>query len=220
MSSSCVPPKNCVVHDPDPGSHDNDDSRSECGSLCTCTSSSMTSIATSVSRDPRGSSVSLASPAVSSAPNGTPASPQAQETSDNPFIVVFVPSQMLSGRHGCGTCGTCYGEAAMKTALRVILRTACEFCPWVAGFVIIYYTFYWWGLGSGFSAFLIMMGTHALIRFIRARSSSKCLFKCSRRDNADVPNVRYLLGHSFLLGSVYPVKRCSEWFSVHCLLFP
>lgn len=188
MSSSCVPPKNCVVHDPDPGSHDNDDSRSECGSLCTCTSSSMTSIATSVSRDPRGSSASLDNPAVSSAPSGTSATPQAQETSDNPFIVVFVPSQMLSGRQGCGTCGTCYGEAAMKTALRVILRTSCEFCPWVAGFVIIYYTFYWWGLGSGFSAFLLMMGTHALIRFIRARSSSKCLLKCSRGDDADAPN--------------------------------
>ncbi|XP_042863511.1 uncharacterized protein LOC122247884 isoform X2 [Penaeus japonicus] len=191
MSSSCVPPKNCVVHDPDPGSHshDNDDSRSECGSLCTCTSSSMTSIATSVSRDPRGSSISLANPAAASpAPNSTSASAQTQETSENPFIVVFVPPQMLSSRRGCGTCGTCYGETAMKTALRVVLRTTCEFFPWVAGFVAIYYTFYWWGLGSGFSAFLFMMGTHALIRFIRARSSSECLSKCSRRDVADAPN--------------------------------
>lgn len=217
MSSSCVPPKNCVVHDPDPGSHDNDDSRSECGSLCTCTSSSMTSIATSVSRDPRGSSASLDNPAVSSAPSGTSATPQAQETSDNPFIVVFVPSQMLSGRQGCGTCGTCYGEAAMKTALRVILRTSCEFCPWVAGFVIIYYTFYWWGLGSGFSAFLLMMGTHALIRFIRARSSSKCLLKCSRRDDADAPNVRYSLGYSFLL-KVFILLKDSLGFSVQCFI--
>lgn len=93
----------------------------------------------------------------------------------------------------------------MKTALRVVLRTTCEFFPWVAGFVAIYYTFYWWGLGSGFSAFLFMMGTHALIRFIRARSSSECLSKCSRRDVADAPNV-----------SLY-IDWCLSFWQIYCM---
>lgn len=198
MSSSCVPTKSsCVMHDPDPGSHAlNDhgsDTDSECGSLCTCTSSSMSSIATSVANcnHPNGrcsrlagSSVSLSQPQTqqqsatgggtlptsTGATNG--ATGQATNANGNPYFVVFVPPTMLPGRDE--DCGNYRGQSAVQTALKAYFITACEFCPWVAGFILIYYAFYWWGIGPGFSAFLFTMGSHALIRFLRARGEWGC----------------------------------------------
>ncbi|XP_071526040.1 uncharacterized protein [Panulirus ornatus] len=186
MSSSCVPPKGCVVHnpdpysqDPDPHRHDDcDDSGSECGSLCTCTSSSMTSLATSMgSREAialgrnSASSMYLAAPPAAP-PAGTQVATQTADSSGSPYFVVFVSPQM-SGREGNG-CGNCQQRQTVQAALKSSLRTACDFCPWIAGFVIIYYSFYWWGLGPGFSAFLCVVGAHAIVRFFKARGVLHC----------------------------------------------
>ncbi|XP_042219877.1 uncharacterized protein LOC121864774 [Homarus americanus] len=193
MSSSCVPPKGCVVHNHDSYNYDDhDDSSSECGSLCTCTSSSMTSLTSStVSRDPSRlgqnseSSVSLAMPstatltathtATRTATNTTTqtATQTTDSSSGNPYIVVFVPPQMVPGRIRT-SCGNCQNHKALQEALRTSLMRACDFFPWVAGFVIIYYSFYWWGLGSGFSAILFTVGAHAIIRFVKTRGVLEC----------------------------------------------
>ncbi|KAK3874740.1 hypothetical protein Pcinc_020337 [Petrolisthes cinctipes] len=51
MSSSCVPPKTpCVLHAPAEENNDSDEGgSSECGSLCTCTSGSLSSLTAPVS---------------------------------------------------------------------------------------------------------------------------------------------------------------------------
>ncbi|KAK7086984.1 hypothetical protein SK128_006495 [Halocaridina rubra] len=195
MSSSCVPPKSsCVVHNPDPDGPEDDrgnDTDSECGSLCTCSSGSMTSIATSVStsnphhsRRLAGSSASLSQ----SLPHQhRPSSGNASETNGNPYFVVFVPPALVPGRRrNCGNC-PCFGT--LGKVLRAYILTACEFCPWVAGFVLIYYAFYWWGIGPGFTAFLFMMGSHALLRFLKARGEPDCtLRRLQESRNAEEEN--------------------------------
>lgn len=63
----------------------------------------------------------------------------------------------------------------LASSLRHFLLTMSEFFPWVAGFVVIYYSYCWWGMGSGFSAFLFMIGAHAVIRLIKTRGVLSCV---------------------------------------------
>ena len=53
--------------------------------------------------------------------------------------------------------------------------TFSEFFPWVAGFIIIYYSYSWWGMASGFSAFLFMIGAHAFLRLVKTRGVLACV---------------------------------------------
>lgn len=218
MSSSCVPPKGgCTVHssytfDPDPcrtDDPDGDDSSSECGSLCTCTSSSMTSLATSIgNRDPnRLGHNSASSASLAAAPQQQPAAAPttgtqaATQTTDNPYIVVFVPPQMMSGSR----CGNCQSQTTFQSMLRLSILRVCEFCPWLLGFVVIYYSFHWWGLGPAFSAFLFMVGAHAIIRFFKARgvlNYASCRMSQMQREN-DSPVSVIATTNSVLMSPVY-----------------
>lgn len=66
-------------------------------------------------------------------------------------------------------------------SLRHFLLTMSEFFPWLAGFVIIYYSYCWWGMGFGFSAFLFMIGAHAIIRLVKTRGVLSCVPYSSRQ---------------------------------------
>ena len=170
MSSSCLPPRNCVVHNPDPSGHDDhSDTSSECGSLCTCTSGSMASIATigSNNRVPdrlgqEGECAALVSPLP-----GTPVVPQAEDNATNGYLLVRVPQRVI--------CCRKLKSFGFTASLRHFLLTSCEFFPWLAGFVIIYYSYRWWGMASGFSAFLFMIGAHAFLRLIKTRGVLGCV---------------------------------------------
>ncbi|XP_076064395.1 uncharacterized protein LOC143038751 [Oratosquilla oratoria] len=79
-----------------------------------------------------------------------------------PFIALYMPrTGRLGGRrHG-----------VTKAFIRALSLTFFELMPWMMGLVAIYYAFKMWGLGPGFSAFLLMMGIHACLRWRKAQSS-------------------------------------------------
>ncbi|KAG0719601.1 hypothetical protein GWK47_007209 [Chionoecetes opilio] len=172
MSSSCVPPKNCVVHDPDPSGHDDhSDTSSECGSLCTCTSGSLASIATignNNNRVPDRLGQDGESAALVPSSTGTQVVPQAAvEDEDHSYFAVRVPHRVV--------CCRKLKTPAVATSLKRLLLTTIEFFPVLAGFMIIYYSYYWWGMASGFSAFFFMVGAHAVLRLIRTRGVLSCI---------------------------------------------
>ncbi|KAK8745906.1 hypothetical protein OTU49_000085 [Cherax quadricarinatus] len=183
MSSSFVLPKSSVGstanhnnHRPDRyGSDDNGDTVSDCGSLCTCTSSSLTSLDTcAANRDPNRLDHNIVS-SVSQAeqqPTGTQVSRVTTDNSNNSYFVVFVPPQMVSGRR-LDICGNCQDMKILESLWLSLLKI-CEICLWVASFLIIYYSFQWWGLGPGFSAFLFMIGAHAFIRLMKTQGALQC----------------------------------------------
>lgn len=170
MSSSCVPPKNCVIHDSDLSGHDDQsDASSECGSLCSCESGSIASLAT-INRAPeRDNSTLVAPPAM---PQAVPQTPGVE--GDSGYFPVRVPQRATSESER-SRCGGCQRTHLVAASLRHFLLTISEFFPWVAGFVIIYYSYCWWGMGSGFSAFLFMIGAHAVIRLVKTRGVLSCV---------------------------------------------
>ncbi|KAK8407334.1 hypothetical protein O3P69_002102 [Scylla paramamosain] len=170
MSSSCVPPKNCVVHNPDPSGHDDhSDTSSECGSLCSCTSGSMTSLATisSNSRVPDRAAQESECAALVTPTHVDQVVPQSQEEEENNRYFLVRASQRA--------CCRKLRNPACTSSLRHFLVTSSEFFPWVAGFVIIYYSYCWWGMASGFSAFLFMIGAHAFLRLVKTRGVLGCV---------------------------------------------
>lgn len=199
MSSSCVPPKNCVIHDPDPSGHDDhSDTSSDCGSLCTCTSTSMASIAT-IDRTPERDSSSLVAP-----PSTYQIVPQTPEVRRDPrYDAVRVPQRTASRRERSRCSSTCQRSHALADSLRHFLLSMSEFLPWVAGFVVIYYSYCWWGMGSGFTAFLFMIGAHAVIRLIKTRGALGCVPYSQTHVESSSPSVSTHL-------SCWP-RRCCAW---------
>lgn len=181
MASSCVPPKSCVVHDPDPSGHDDhSDTSSECGSLCTCTSGSMASIATigSNNRVPDRQGQDGESEALVAPLTDTQVVPQMEEEDeDNRYFVVRVPQRVVCCRE--------LRSLPVTASLRHFLLTSSEFFPWLAGFVVIYYSYCWWGMASGFSAFLFMIGAHAVLRLVRTRGVLACVPFSSQTQDSD-----------------------------------
>lgn len=135
-------------------------------------------------RQQRAVNAATPAPAVAAA---AAAADQPAGASGSSYFVVFVPPTMLPGQSS-NNCGNCQGHSNLNLTMKTSLITALEFCPWIAGIVFIYYAFYLWGIGPGFSAFLFVMGTHAFIRFLRTTGPTKCgLFKLNRVDENDPP---------------------------------
>lgn len=196
MSSSCVPPKNCAVHDPDVSTHDDhSDTSSECGSLCSCESGSTASLST-IDRAPvRNTATQEAPPAV---PQAVPQTTGVEGNAG--YFPVRVPQRATSGRER-RRCGGCQRTRLLAASLRHFLLTMSEFFPWVAGFVIIYYSYCWWGMGSGFSAFLFMIGAHAVIRLVKTRGVLSCVpYKSQPHVEGD---------HSSSVSMPRPARRCA-----------
>ncbi|KAK4304537.1 hypothetical protein Pmani_023514 [Petrolisthes manimaculis] len=89
---------------------------------------------------------------------------------------MLVPSQLRDRTSRCGA-SCLHRTHSLQSALRLSLLTLLEFTPWLVGCVIIYYVYCWWGIGSSFSVFLLIMGAHAIMRFLRTRGA---LPHCSR----------------------------------------
>ncbi|XP_064114800.1 uncharacterized protein LOC135221011 [Macrobrachium nipponense] len=137
-------------------------------------------------RQQQAASAATPAPAVAAAAAAAAAA-QPAGANGSSYFVVFVPPTMLPGQSNTN-CGNCHGHNNLNLTMKTTLMTALEFCPWIAGIVFIYYAFYLWGIGPGFSAFLFMMGTHAFIRFLRTKGPTKCgLFKLNRVDENNPP---------------------------------
>ncbi|XP_068228208.1 uncharacterized protein [Palaemon carinicauda] len=145
---------------------------------------------TSAQRQGRPQRQQTVATAIPTPPTGTAtavATGQATGANGSSYFVVFVPPAVLPGQN-TNNCGNCQGQPDVNLAMKTSFLTALEFCPWVAGIVFIYYAFYLWGIGPGFSAFLFVMGTHALIRFLRTKGPTECgLFKLNRVDENNPP---------------------------------
>ncbi|XP_069164851.1 uncharacterized protein [Procambarus clarkii] len=185
MTSSCVPPKSGSIppeapslrHDHN-GNDDNGDTSSDSDSICTCASNSTTSLDGSpVSRDVgrldqnTESSVSPVAPPSTD----TQAATQTIDSNGNPHLVIYISPPVVVPARECNICNNCRKQQqGLLEHLWLGVVKICEFCPWVVGFVIIYYCFHWWGVGPGFSAFLFTVGVHAMIRLVRTHGALEC----------------------------------------------
>ena len=109
-------------------------------------------------------------------------------SSSNPCIVVVVPPSSVSGQNSRTEDNTstqireshnnnrrflCTFRDVIHSIVRFTYLTCCEFLPWVIGSVLVYYAYILSGLTTAVSVFLLMMGAHGVLRWVKTNGISR-----------------------------------------------